>query len=277
MEPVKESSEFNNSEVIIVEYPRSGFHWLTGLAYMSAGAGGGRWTGSRTTYHDIFGDLKAKTNNRILRLGWSFNDLLNLEEGKRWRTWEELETDKSRYRNKKVVLLIRDPKDIIVSHFWMCKKRAMTNIGGLYKEDIEDFYRGAWTGVKRILTYWNIWDENRYIPQEFHIFRYEDLHTNATNEIRRLFAVLNFSEYSDSAIEKAVEKMQFDKQRSIEDSGWPPWADLKYNGSQQDSSTHTHRVGKIGDYKNHLNAKQIKEVDEIIKQVDCRLLEDYYI
>ena len=37
--------------------------------------------------------------------------------------YDSLETDKNRYKNKRVILLIRDPADTIVSHYFQATRR----------------------------------------------------------------------------------------------------------------------------------------------------------
>src|SRR3990172_11645288 len=74
---------------------------------------------------------------------------------------------------KKVIFLVQNVKDILVSFYFQVTKRE-----GNYTGNISDFIRSDLYGIKKILTFYNIWHENRTVPKEFLRFRYEDMHKN---------------------------------------------------------------------------------------------------
>ena len=68
-----------------------------------------------------------------------------------------LATNKSKYRNKKVVFLVRDPRDVVVSYFFQRTKRSRSPVN----LDMSSFIRDPGYGVNRIIDLMNIWAENR--------------------------------------------------------------------------------------------------------------------
>jgi Sulfotransferase domain len=57
-----------------------------------------------------------------------------------------LETDKSRYRGTKVLYLIRDPRDVVVSCFFQATRRKK-----LFRGTLSEFIRSDNYGIRKIV------------------------------------------------------------------------------------------------------------------------------
>ena len=60
----------------------------------------------------------------------------------------------SRYRDKKVVLLVRDPRDVLVSYYFQRTRRAGE------EHELTSFIRHPWWGIDRLIAFMNGWYEN---------------------------------------------------------------------------------------------------------------------
>ena len=80
------------------------------------------------------------------------------------KPYQELSSDKSFYRDKKVVLLSRDVKDTLVSAYFEATKK------GIFDGSISEFIRSDLYGAKKIVTFYKHWYENRDVPKTFSLY-----------------------------------------------------------------------------------------------------------
>lgn len=162
-----------------------------------------------------------------------------------------------RYKNKKIILLIRDPRDVIVSYYFHRTQR----LGETYSWDT--FINHPDWGVRRHFYFLNEWERHEHIPQAFTIVRYEDLIADAKNSLRKIFDFLEFSHISDDCLETAVSYTSFEKmkQRAIKQDSL---SDRLRPTNASNPNSHKIREGKIGGYKKHLTPAQIEQIDHLI-------------
>lgn len=125
-----------------------------------------------------------------------------------------LDINPSRFLDRPTVLVIRDPRDAVVSHFHHLRYRD-----GLQAEDVDlaEFIRSE-HGVRRVVAFLNIWadairpDSSPLLP----VIYYEDLRAAPERHARRLLAHLIGLEVDETALRKAVELSAFDRLRQLE-------------------------------------------------------------
>jgi hypothetical protein len=177
--------------------------------------------------------------------------------------YNELRIDKKKYSKKKVVFLVRNVKDVLVSYYFQVTKRRDRYVG-----NISNFIRSDEYGIKKILTFYNIWHENFAVPKEFLLLRYEDLHKNPGGVLVKTMAFLGCDEIQDYIIKKAVEFASFNNMRKIEQAG------LFKSGAMRpaninDEESYKLRKGIIGGYRQYLSEEDINYIDEVIKEMGC--------
>jgi len=121
-------------------------------------------------------------------------------------------TGRNRYRRGKVIFLVRDPRDVVVSHFHQVTKRAKNPF---VFNSISDFVRHETLGFNRIIKYYNLWYKNKRIPQDFLLVRYEYLLVNGIQELQKINNYLSLN-VSISDIEKVYENSSANKMRKKE-------------------------------------------------------------
>lgn len=187
------------------------------------------------------------------------------------KTPQELETSKARYSGKKVIFLVRDPRDVIVSSYFELKHRSKLfvkhpdeNRDGWVNDDLQAFIFQERSGIDTIIHYYNIWANNRHIPKAFLLVRYEDLRANPHNELRRIMNFLELEQISSSVIEEAVSFASFDNMRKME-------MEEKYKSEmlkpadRQDENTFKTRKGKVKGYLDELSPQAIARLDQKIR------------
>jgi hypothetical protein len=184
---------------LIVSYPRSGNTWLSFLLTTLA------HPGEPTTFvnleercPDIYAHsdafLRSRARPRLLKSHEAFDP---------------------RYR--RVVYLVRDPRDVAVSYFrFLVKTRAIDE--SLRKEDfVHGWVRGDWGGE------YGTWGEHvgswrgarEDTADSFHMLRYEDLHADPVRSLAAVAAFLGI-EHSDEACKRALELCRPERMRELE-------------------------------------------------------------
>ena len=184
---------------------------------------------------------------------------------------EELVVTKTRYRDKKVIFLARDPRDVIVSSYFEMKNRGKIFGNNPYEKrkavfegSLPEFIDRREGGFDTILEYYNIWAENRQIPRDFLLVRYEDLKANTRDELRRVLKFLDLPEISEEIIIEAVHYASFDNMRRMEAAGDFQTGILK-PGDKSNTETFKTRKGKVKGYLDYLSKEEISDLNQRIR------------
>lgn len=159
----------------------------------------------------------------------------------------------------KVFILVRDPRDILVSSYFQETLRT-----GFYKEkNIHKFLYDPTYGVEAIVKYYNelIVSINNPI-----IVRYEDLHINTLGVITKFFVDLNVH-VEKSKIKKAIEQTRFETMQKV--------ALKSKNHRLQptnlvDPESQKVRKGKIGNFVEYLNPEDQMYALQALQKLDYR-------
>lgn len=185
---------------------------------------------------------------------------------------QELETSKKRFRDKKVILLARDPRDVVVSSYFEVKKRGAIfgenpheNRKMNFEGELSDYIRYPVGSFDTLLEYYRIWASNRHIPDDFLLVRYEDLQVDPAAGLRSIMDFIGLPHISDSEISGAVAFASFENMRKMEhekrfQSG------ILIPGDPTDLNSYKTRAGKISGYLDYLSGQEIEELNRKIAQ-----------
>lgn len=178
----------------------------------------------------------------------------------------ELSTDKRRYRGKKVILLVRDPRDVIVSNYFEYTKRKGKHYAGddNYQDDLSSYLRYERGSLDSFIRFYNIWARNRHIPSHFRLVRYEDMHEDAARELRRVLEFLGFSRVGDVVVHEAVQFASFENMHKMEAQDALQSNRLR-PGDKNDPESYKTRRGKVGGYVDYLSKEDIIYLDQRIR------------
>ncbi len=167
-------------------------------------------------------------------------------------------------RDKNVVFLARDPRDVLVSLYFQHKKRQKGD--PLSKNvDIHEFVRLPRLGAKRLIKYMNFWYENRNEFGDFLLLRYEDLKENPKKHFGRFIDFLQIDR-DNEVLSSAVEASSFDNMRKAEKSGKVDNARLKPTNKEDEESYKTRR-GVVGGYVDYLDESDIEYINGVMSKL----------
>ena len=172
----------------------------------------------------------------------------------------EVQWDGGRYRNKKTILLIRDPRDTIVSLYFEMSKRV-----GSYNGSISDFIRQDSGGLASLVAFLNSWAANISQLSQSLILTYEDLHQHPLHTIRSALEFIGVSDVEDRLIMQAIESCSFDVMRRMEQRGDVAHVRLR-PGDVNDPQSYKVRNGKVGGYRTALPEADRQFVDRYVAE-----------
>ena len=179
-----------------------------------------------------------------------------LTDGKHW---SELSADKSEYREDRVALLVRDPKDVIVSSYFQETGRARVYDGAL-----SQFVRSGRFGIRKVVAFLKAWHVSRSVPREFVLLQYEDMMHNAQDTLKTLLDFADAGEVAPSTIAGAVEFARFENMRKLEQKDSFQSAILS-PADPRDPESFKVRRGKVGGYSQYLTEDDVRYIDSIVR------------
>ncbi len=187
------------------------------------------------------------------------------------KTPAELETSKSRFRDKLVIFLARDPRDVIVSSYFEMKNRGQLFGDNPYEDrkpvfsgSLQEFITREQGGFSTILRYYNIWAENREVPRGFLLIRYEDLKIYPLGQLRKFVDFIGLTAISDQNLSEAVEFASFENMRKMESEAIFTSGMLR-PANADDRESYKTRKGKVRGYLEYLNDEEIRYLDRQIQ------------
>jgi len=186
------------------------------------------------------------------------------------RMAEKIEKSKEKYRNKRIILLVRDPRDVAVSHYYHTKHRGKTFDGSL-----GDFIRRPKGGMRTLISYYNVWAEQRNAPKDLLLVRYEDLQDRPHEILKHIAEFLGIQDVEDEILDQAVKASSFDKMRDIEANNAYHEKRLKPS-EKEDTRSYKTRKGKSGTYVEEFEREDLDWLEEYI-ETNLDPLYDSYI
>lgn len=179
----------------------------------------------------------------------------------------QLEADKSRYAGKRVLLMIRDPRDTVVSFYHHKKFREQSFHGS-----VSEFIRNDFDSLATIIDYYNIWAHQRNVPEVMDFVRYEDLRHDTAETLRKVTDFLGMITISDDALRAAVEAFDFDRMKRMEAAGELGRGHTMRPADPSNTNSFKTRSGRVGGYLEELPPEDIGFVDQLVTE----RLDDFY-
>ena len=179
--------------------------------------------------------------------------------------------------DKKVLFLVRDPRDVAVSFYFHVQNRASRR--ELYRKGIPpetkalslyEFVTSENLGVPRVIGFMNRWYREMPRFSAVLLMSYESMRAEPEAALKQAIEFLD-REFEPDLIQKAAEFASFENLRRKEADGIFETGRLKpANVGERDSFKV--RRGKIGGYKDYFEAEQIEYLDALVRET---LLSDF--
>lgn len=239
----------------VVSYPKTGRTWLRvmlGKAMVDAyGHSEQRIPDTyRITAHAPHGPVRFSHGGPL----YLFDD----------RPHHQVEFDAALYRRKRVIHLIRDIRDTLVSFYFQQAKREQRFTG-----ELSAFLRDPCFGAPKLVHYYTMWFRNRGVPAQFLLVRYEELRRRTEEVMVEVLRFLGMAGEVDSlpaAAARAVEYGSFENMRKMEQAQQFDRKMMK-PGNPSDAESFKVRRGKVGGYLDYLSPEDLAYMDQVIAEL----------
>ena len=178
---------------------------------------------------------------------------------------------KEDYLGKRIVFLVRDPRDIAVSAYFQWKFRTDKQKRALHSSFFEgrdlsvfDFAMHPMGSLIKNIDRMNSWSRARDRLGDILVVRYEDLRAEPE---KWLTEVAEFTGYpaSPEKIADAVEFASLENMKKMERDGSFGDKSRRFSsGSQESSDAYKVRRGKIGGYRDYFTDEELTKIDALV-------------
>jgi hypothetical protein len=162
------------------------------------------------------------------------------------------------FRFRKVILVVRDPRDVVVSMFMQRTKRGMKP---RFDGTLSEFIHEPVGGFDTLLEFYNLWAERQGLGSRLLVVRYEDMHEDPARVLRRVLDFLNLRDVSEESVTDAVSFSSFDRMKQMEREDRMNNSKLR-PGNAADADSFKVRKGQIGGYLNYLTDTEIASLEQ---------------
>jgi len=181
--------------------------------------------------------------------------------------------DKQDFYGKKIVMLVRDPRDVAVSQFFQWKYRMKRRKKALnwyppHNADISvfDFVMNEDAGLPCIIRFFNIWAQELPKVAGNVVIRYEDMRQEPALALRRVFDFLG-TPGTDAEIQDAVDYAAYENMKKLEEkNAFRASGSRLVPGKKGDPNTYKVRRAKVGGYRDYFDDEQLARIDRMVEQ-----------
>ena len=259
-----EMEKLRDSAIVVVSFPKSGRTWMRALlSYLLQDA-----LGLQTD--------KLLGNRNYNKLDARAPVVFFTHDNYPRRVYGDARLN-ALYGARKVVLLVRDPRDVEVSTFFHVshrldpvKKKVYELEASGREGDCYDFLMERFAGERNALSFLNQWAGIAAAQGNVVVVRYEDLKADTEGELRRVCDFIGF-EAGDASLRAAAERASFSSMKSGEREGSFSHQDSRFGNRGRDSAdAFKVRRGKVGGYRDYMTPDQAEEIDAMIDNTLAR-------
>lgn len=237
-----------DGDVYVLSFPKCGRTWLRVLMAKALSEGRGL---PMELCEDLVLTGFSAVDGAVPRIVFWHDDRVE------HRSAAELSRDKSFYHDRKVVLLVRDLRDTVVSRYFQSTRRPEHP----YPGPIGDFLTEEHGSLSTCLAFWNIWHANRHVPASFLLTSYERLAADTVGELARVLHFCGVPPLGAQALRTAVDFADFGNMRAMELADTLRSERLRPALPGDPESFKTRR-GLVGGYRSYLSPEQIDHVTQ---------------
>lgn len=242
-------------DVLVLSVGKSGRTWLRVLV--------NKYLALRFGVAFSLDDLH-QTERRIPSIGyeheqWSHHALANWHE----RLRGKFLVPPRMLRRKRVLVVYRDPRDVVVSLYHQNQKRSSRRL----ECTLQEFIRLPGRGVDGIVAVMNAWRKRLRDHPHCLWVAYEALRADTAGELRRIAAFLGVPPSDAGQIAGAVDFASFDNMRALEARGGFGHSMLK-PGDPGDPSSFKVRAGQVGGYREKFDGEDLAYLDRAVDSLD---------
>jgi hypothetical protein len=241
----------------LIAHPKSGTTWLRLLLGTALCDAFGR---------DRRGALKEDLTRELgLPRMLTFYDGTTIRDGLTHRELEaELRRNRTTFDGRNVLFMARDPRDILVSHYFHGTRRIRGFYG--FHGSLSQFIRSEQYGIRKVLTFYHAWAERRDRVARFLTVHYEDLHLRPQHTLRQALDFLGATKITDDVVSSAISFGRFQNMRLLEAEDFFGLPEMRPE-DRADPESYKVRQGRIGGYRRYLSEHDADYLNETIAEI----------
>ena len=182
-------------------------------------------------------------------------------------------TTLNHFRDKRVVLLVRDPRDVAVSQYfqWQHRMRPHKKLLNDYPPhgsdlSVFDFVTDPKAGVPRIIEFFNGWAAVLEEFPELLLIRYEDMRKQPAEVMRQVLEFIG-TPGTPAEIQDAVDFAAYENMKRLEEKNAFKGSGARVRpGDHANPDSYKVRRAKVGGYRDYFDAAQVAEIDRMVDE-----------
>lgn len=244
------------ADIAFVSWAKSGRTWLRTMLSRAFQTGYGIPADRALEFDNL-----KRINPKIPSVFFTHGNYLRNYNGE----WDE----RSAFWNKRVLLLVRDPRDTSISQYFQWKHRMHPSKKALNfypphgtELSVAEFVLGEPMGLDGILDFLEIWQRTLPRVRDAHVVRYEDLRRDTETTLAGILDFLG-TPVAPETVAEAVAYASVENMRSLEAAG----GRIGYSGQRLkpgdagNPESFKVRRGKVGGWRDYLADAEIAEVE----------------
>jgi alcohol sulfotransferase len=251
----KRLRKLSDADVVIVSHAKSGRTWLAAMI--------------SHVYHQIHGvdeKLIIRFDN-FHRIHPEIPRVFFTHDNRKTRDKDQLATAKH-FAGKKVILLVRDPRDVAVSAFFQSKRNQRKQTAQAEDGDTVDrqalYDYVTAEKLPLVIRFLKRWDQKIRLIDQSLVVQYENLRADPRGELARIMGFIGQT-CPPAVIETAVDFASFDKLKAKEATRFFE-SDRLHPGNPDDPGSFKVRRGKVGGYRDYFTPAQLAHIDAMIAE-----------
>lgn len=169
-------------------------------------------------------------------------------------------------KRSRVILIVRDPRDVLVSYYFDSTKRSKKDI---YKKfTIKTMLRDEVYGINNIVMYMNQWHKSGSRFKNYIFIKYEDLKKDPEEEFGKIISFTHpKEEVNKKALKKTIQFSSFENMQSMERNGAIQKSYLKPS-DKADANSYKVRKGKVGGFLEHFDEEDLLYAKRAMEKLD---------
>ena len=244
----------SNADVVVISIPKSGRTWLK--VFLKAYFSGVEKQPFSLRY-------RGRRENNTLDIRFN-HDLWEhiVRADLRQRILGKHLTPASVLENKPVLLVAREPKDVMVSLYFHLTRRSR-----LFRGTISEMLRHDRYGIRPVIWIMNSWMKFLSGRSNFHLVRYEDMHADAAEVFRKVLDFTGHAEIAEDCFQAAMNQASFNSMKKLEASGGSGHKCLQ-PADASDPESYKVRRGIVGGYRDYLSSEDVDYLNREIRRLD---------
>uniref|UniRef100_A0A646QEP3 Sulfotransferase 4A1 n=1 Tax=Hemiscolopendra marginata TaxID=943146 RepID=A0A646QEP3_9MYRI len=255
--------QVRDDDIWVVTFPKSGTTWIQEIVYLIAT--GCDQKKSQILMDERFPFIESDAlYTSSLRNGMNAVTYLEQMESPRFikshLPYSYLPQSLLNNKCCKIIYVIRNPKDVLVSFFYFYRMLHSRSFIGEFDAFVKYFMEDKLLCTpywKHVLSFWNRRHQHNIL-----IIQYENLHRDLVGEAQKIADFLGKTlTEEDTAL--LTERCCFTSMKENPATNKEYWKDL---GRWREGGTEFMRKGEVGDWKNHLSEEMNGELDKWIQK-----------